>query len=171
MVLISIFCVFFSCFNSYYSFSISSKEEQKTTTEKFHLQVSAKYAHQPKQFYWEDSSKAQLITTKSAITSKQVRDSTSILTKKLTKHLMVGNCITVPANKKWKIKRVFVTNGIGGGYNILIGSDNYKNEYYAGEKIYAPAWSAESSLLTEDGSTVSYILEIVEENFNKEEKK
>ncbi len=80
----------------------------------------------------------------------------------ITKQCMVGGSLSVPENKRWKIKRVFVTNGIGGGYNILTTSIKFKEEYKSGEKITAPNWSAESSLLTEDASTVSYIFEIEE---------
>lgn len=79
----------------------------------------------------------------------------------ITKSCTAGGAITVPENKVWKVQRIFVTEGIG-GYNILVTSIKYDPPLHAGEKLTAPSWSAESSLLAKDGTTVSYIFEIQE---------
>lgn len=78
-----------------------------------------------------------------------------------TKHCNAGGSITVPEKKIWRVKRVFVTENIG-GYNILVTSVKYEKPLRAGEKLTAPSWSAESSLVTKDGTTVHYIFEIEE---------
>jgi hypothetical protein len=83
----------------------------------------------------------------------------------IRKQCMVGSSLTVPENKKWKVKRLFVTDGIGGGYNILVNSIKYYKEYLPGDKLTAPVWAAEGSLLSGNDSTqLVYIFEIEETN-------
>lgn len=79
----------------------------------------------------------------------------------ITKHCTAGGSITVPEDKTWKVKRIFVTESIG-GYNVLVTSVKHDKPLHAGEKLTAPSWSAESSLIAKDGTTVSYIFEIQE---------
>lgn len=77
----------------------------------------------------------------------------------------IGASFTVPQGKKWKVKKLTVSSGMG-EYNILVRSVTLKEEYTAGDIINTPGFTAEAALLTEDQSNVLYIYEIIEVDLN-----
>lgn len=89
----------------------------------------------------------------------QIRDT-------ITFSLNPSGSFMVPEGKTWRIIRVMVNDG--GVYNMTCCSSLKGKVYKGGEKIYAPTYSAESSLLNEDMTKMKYVFEI--KNIRKDEK-
>jgi len=157
IILLSLFSIAINC----YSQSISAEDQQKISIIQNWILEQRKMGKEPSQEQMDSINKAvkeridsvSLLSPKNNITGI---DSIGMLT---TEFCYMGGYLVVPENKTWKVKRMFVTNG---GYNIIMNSEKYNKEFKSGEKIYAPSWSPESSLLTEDESSVTYIFEIIE---------
>jgi hypothetical protein len=86
-------------------------------------------------------------------------------TREITKQVFAGSGLTVPEGKTWRVKRVFVNNG--GSANVLVTSVKFEKIFAAGEKVYAPTWSAEAELLNGDTTSFAYIFTILETDIKK----
>lgn len=99
----------------------------------------------------------------------EVRDSSGEIiadsTREITKQVFAGSGLTVPEGKNWRVKRVYVNDG--GSANILVTSVKFDKLFTAGEKIYAPTWSAEAELLNGDSTGFAYIFTIIESGIKK----
>jgi hypothetical protein len=86
-------------------------------------------------------------------------------TVEITKQSIAGSSFTVPEGKRWTVRRVYVNDG--GSYNILVTSVRFDKPLSAGEKLFAPTWTAEAELLSGNKATFTYIFRICEESLKQ----
>lgn len=78
----------------------------------------------------------------------------------------VGTSFRVPEGKRWEVRKVTVSGGMG-EYQILVTSLRFNKPLDAGEVLTTPSFTAEASLVTEDQSTPMYTFEILEYDVSK----
>ncbi len=78
----------------------------------------------------------------------------------------VGTSFKVPEGKRWEVRKVTVSGGMG-EYQILVTSIRFERPLNAGEVLTTPSFSAEASLVSEDQSTPMYTFEILEYDVSK----
>ena len=90
-----------------------------------------------------------------------IRKENVLSARRITRTLMAGSALTVPPKCEWLIKAVYVRADIG-GYRLKVTSLPFKESYLSGEIIAAPAFSAESSLLSSESTSAEYDFEVTE---------
>jgi hypothetical protein len=78
----------------------------------------------------------------------------------------VGTSFRVPEGKRWEVRKVTVSGGLG-EYQILVTSLRFDRPLDAGAVLSTPSFTAEASLVTEDQSTPMYTFEILEYDVSK----
>lgn len=73
----------------------------------------------------------------------------------------VGTSFRVPAGKRWEVRKITVSGGMG-EYQILVTSIRYTKPLEAGEILATPSYSAEAALISDDQSSPMYTFEILE---------
>ncbi|GAB4448720.1 MAG: hypothetical protein OHK0036_04560 [Bacteroidia bacterium] len=82
----------------------------------------------------------------------------------IVKNVYFSSPLIVPANKIWKIHRVFVSNNT---FNVGCCSYLKNNAYHSGDTIRFPYYIPEMDLLEQDHSKLHIVVEIKETDIKK----
>ena len=74
---------------------------------------------------------------------------------------LLGTSFTVPEGKKWQVRKVTVSAGLG-EYQVLVTSIRFPDIMSPGEVLRTPSFCSEGSLLAEDASSLMYTFHVLE---------
>ena len=77
------------------------------------------------------------------------------------KSVMAGSVLSVPTGVYWHMLKAYVKSDQD-GYRVVAASLKWKDRYLPGEKIIAPSFSSEASLLSGELSAMFYDFDILE---------